>query len=81
MCNCVNRVNTLLKDENTMIDQTSLVNFKTGVVRQSMMIASCKRDRLDKRKAKVILPTFCPFCGKRVRKTTASKRAKSGADS
>lgn len=63
MCKCVERVNKHLAEHNTVLDQTSLINMKTGTVRESMMVATRKLDKKKRGGAKIMLPSYCPFCG------------------
>lgn len=65
MCNCVAEVNEMLKKENTFLEKVSLFNMKTGTCRESIHLVTGKLDRKKKGKAKVMLVTFCPFCGQR----------------
>lgn len=74
MCDCVAQVNEMLAKEKTCIDQISLINFKTGNVRQSMHIATAKTER-GRHKAKTLLPTFCPFCGEKIAKDSEASAA------
>jgi hypothetical protein len=64
MCKCVERVNKQLAEHNTRLDELSMMNMTTGKCRQSIHVATCKIER-RKGKAKKMLVTFCPFCGKR----------------
>jgi hypothetical protein len=57
-------MNKALEQYNTVLSEVSMLNMRTGKCRQSLIIASQKRER-KRGKAKVVLPTFCPFCGKR----------------
>lgn len=65
MCDCITRLNEHLKPHNTRLTEVSMFNMKTGTCRQSLTIGSQKIGR-SRAKAKVVLPTFCPFCGERV---------------
>jgi hypothetical protein len=68
MCKCVAKVNKLLAASNTRLDQCSLINMETGQVRESLKIATCRADPRNKRtKVKTLCPSFCPFCGERVK--------------
>jgi hypothetical protein len=62
MCNCIKKMNEHLKKYNTILEEVSMVNFTTGKVRQSLQITTAKLERKSGKK-KVVLPTFCPFCG------------------
>lgn len=65
MCDCVDDVNKMLEKENTFLEKVSLLNMKTGTCRESIHLVTGKLDRKKKGKAKVMLVTFCPFCGQR----------------
>lgn len=66
MCKCIDRVNKELEQYNTSLTQVSMLNMKTGKCRQSLTVGTQRRLRMAKpTKVKVVLPTFCPFCGKR----------------
>lgn len=72
MCKCITLMDKHLAEHNTMLTKVSMLNMKTGKLRESLVIGSQRRDSRNKRsKPKVVLPTFCPFCGKR----SAPKRA------
>lgn len=73
MCNCIARVNKHLAEHNTALQQVSMLNFKSGRCRQSLVIATQKLRRTDKGKPKIALPTFCPFCGKAIQKAKTSR--------
>jgi hypothetical protein len=64
MCSCVKKLNKLLKAHNTVLGEVSMLSMKTGKCRQSLQIVS-QRIQRGGPKPKVVLPTFCPFCGKR----------------
>jgi hypothetical protein len=67
MCKCVAKVNKLLAPNNTVLDQTSLINFTTGQVRESLVVATRRLNPRNKRsKVKTIIPSFCPFCGGKI---------------
>lgn len=70
MCNCIELVNKELAKNNTILDEISLWNFKTGKVRQSLHVATKKLAR-KRGKAKIVCVTFCPFCGKRAKPKAA----------
>lgn len=67
MCDCVALVNAHLAPSNTVLDECSMVNFKTGKVRQSLQIKTCKLSRTNKRtRVRTMIPSFCPFCGVKI---------------
>lgn len=67
MCDCIERVNKSLAEHNTCLSEVSMVNFQTGGVRQSLTIGTSKLER-KKGKAKIVLPSYCPFCGEHIEK-------------
>lgn len=83
MCNCLTLLNQRLAKEqiNTKITSHSVVNFETGHIRTTVGIDTEKRDPRNKEKKRIILPTFCPFCGKRyVMKRNRSLESKKGVN-
>lgn len=66
MCDCTAKVNAQLEPENTTLREVSMINMKSGAVRQSLVIAT-ERLRSEKKRTRVktVLPSFCPFCGAR----------------
>jgi hypothetical protein len=67
MCNCVAKVDRQLAKSNTCLDQCSLINMRTGNVRESLKIATRRADARNKRsRVKQVVPSYCPFCGKPV---------------
>jgi hypothetical protein len=74
MCNCIEEVNEILAPHNTVLDQISLINMKTGTVRHSLHVATSKIGR-GKQKAKLMTVTFCPFCGERVNRSEEPEAA------
>lgn len=67
MCDCVALVNAHLAPSNTVLDECSMVNFKTGKVRASLQIKTCKLSRSKKRtRVRTMIPSFCPFCGEKI---------------
>ncbi len=64
-CKCINGLNKKLAAHNTALDQISLIDLKTGKVREAIHVATRKVDTKQRGKAKLLLTTYCPFCGKR----------------
>jgi len=66
MCDCAAKVNERLAESNTALSETSLINMKTGAIRQSLIVKTERLSRDKPRsKVKTVLPSFCPFCGER----------------
>lgn len=68
MCDCTKTMNKLLAEHNTTLTEHSMINITTGKMRQSIAICTEKLNRKDRQKAKVVLPSFCPFCGEKIKK-------------
>ena len=65
-CKCIATVDKQLAEYNTMLDQSLIVNFKTGKSRMMLRVATSKVDSKNRKPARVMLATFCPFCGARL---------------
>lgn len=69
LCDCVSRINTALskdpRTQNTVLATELHIDFKTGKTRELLRIATAKRDPGLRAKARAVLPTYCPFCGKK----------------
>lgn len=66
-CDCVSTFNKLLEDrgENTRIASSLRINFRG---RQTMILPVIKTEKHDsksRKRLRDIVPTFCPFCGKK----------------
>lgn len=72
MCKCLSKVRKILAKSNTRVDMVSLVNFKTGKIRESLKIATARIDRRQRTKVRTLLPSFCPFCGEKYLKENAN---------
>jgi hypothetical protein len=60
-CNCIQRINALIADRNTKLVTT--LNFVRGID----LVRLETETLVKKRGAKpaLIIPTYCPFCGKK----------------
>ena len=68
MCDCIEEVNKDLAERNTILHEATLVNFKTGASRQTLVIETHKIANLRK-SAVSVYPSFCPFCGVKIATT------------
>lgn len=79
MCNCIAKINDLLKEQgNTELDipvTFSIKNFsERGLSADRVRIATRKRDTHKREQAKALIPAYCPFCGEEYpEKPTAEK--------
>jgi hypothetical protein len=66
VCNCKEKLNARLEADNSVLKEASLINIKTGDVRQSLYIETEKLYS-DKKRGKIrkVCLTFCPFCAER----------------
>jgi hypothetical protein len=66
MCGCIEKVNEQLKPDGLYLETISMLNFATGKARETTF---CNTQRLQrgKGKKKKVVPTFCPFCGDRLK--------------
>lgn len=84
MCECVEKVNAMLAESNTVLDECCMVRFresplsmKAGAIRNSLVIATIRLDQSKKRtKVRRVIPSFCPFCGEKIKSTSAIGGAK-----
>lgn len=71
-CDCVSMVNSQLEPRNTRLVTSLLVShptFTTAALGVSAVIATERIENFrDGKRAVVLLPTFCPFCGKKIPK-------------
>jgi hypothetical protein len=64
-CKCFEKVNTQLAEHNTELVLLSTPDFTRGVFETHLAIATSRIKNLrDGKQAKVVVATFCPFCGK-----------------
>lgn len=70
MCDCIDKVNEQFARTpalaNTVLDCALAFPPDGGEPVHHLMIATRKRDPKNRKKAKTIFPSFCPFCGERV---------------
>ena len=70
MCECADKVDAMLAESNTTLDRASMVNMESGKCRQSLIVATVRLDSSKKHtKVKRVIPSFCPFCGKKIETT------------
>lgn len=69
MCECIDKVDEQLKPEGLYLETISMLNMSTGKARETVF---CNTQRLvrSKAKRKKVVPTFCPFCGERLKPAT-----------
>ncbi len=66
MCDCIVKVNdSLLKVNcNTQLDIPFMLSrHENSVMCDRVSISVCKIDSKNRKKAKLILASYCPFCG------------------
>lgn len=67
-CNCIKKVNNELRlsGTNTQLDIPLLLDYEARVIASSVcQISARKIDDRKREPAKIILATYCPFCGKK----------------
>jgi hypothetical protein len=75
-CKCFEKVNTQFAEHNTMLDMRMCLNREDGrmTLEPQLAIATSRIKNLrDGKQAKVVVATFCPFCGKSL---TAKRKRK-----
>jgi len=62
---CVSQINELLKPHNTMLDLSMSLDFDSKPVKTtvSTIVATTKIDKTKRKPPKMVVATFCPFCG------------------
>lgn len=61
MCNCIDKVNKLLAKKNTKLDFI----FTLGKISKYPKISTIKVDGKIKSGPVTMIPSYCPFCGKK----------------
>jgi hypothetical protein len=73
-CDCIAQVNAELESRNTRLVTSILLRAPGAMKRQASLdltaVIATERieNRRDGKRATVVLPTFCPFCGKKIPK-------------
>lgn len=62
---CWRAANKALKADNTELDMRETVSMSTGHMSRALPIPTRKIDPRGK-KARMLMPTFCPFCGEKL---------------
>jgi hypothetical protein len=65
-CDCLQQINQALDEQgsNTVVGDSLIFSRTTGKERV-VEIATYKRDPKNREKKRGMIPTFCPFCGRR----------------
>lgn len=66
-CDCLNKVNAELKQHGLRLSTCVLLNMETGKSRESVFMTTEKLAPRSKTKRSTVCPTFCPFCGERLK--------------
>ena len=62
MCDCIEKLNELLKPRNTLIN----VSFDLlGKMPMRTIISTVKYDDKNRMEERTIIATYCPFCGQK----------------
>lgn len=64
-CRCISMVNEQLSKHNTQLD-TKIIGILTGKPREVPVVATVKLNTRKHDPAKTVVPTYCPFCGKKL---------------
>lgn len=65
MCDCMTRVNESLKARNTKLSVSFCLSRDLSEADTMLMIQTEKLDKQSRVKPATVIPTFCPFCGKK----------------
>ena len=66
MCDCIQKLDDLLKEHNTQIDVDLMFFCQSGAVRPHISVS--KIDKKKRGSPKFVLVKFCPFCGEKYNK-------------
>jgi hypothetical protein len=79
MCECVAKVNAKLAEHNTALEQAIVVSLRGPGMRLSLLVQTGRlhsRTPAERRsKVQKVMPSFCPFCGKKIDRTLKSEEA------
>lgn len=65
MCKCIDEANKALKESDTYIQTTMLLDMETGVTRRVIMIPTALNRPKRGKKPLRIPANFCPLCGEK----------------
>lgn len=60
MCDCINQINTALKDRNAKLETSFLLGENPKTV---VSVTTVKADKTNKMKPVSVIPSHCCFCG------------------
>ena len=69
-CKCIDKLNKKLKEHNTELDTTFNVTGQVFMKVATRRIVSYR----DNKRAVVLVPNYCPMCGKKVEMKTLKQR-------
>ncbi len=64
-CACANLVDNKLRDFNTRLKRQFCLNTSESTIDAAVVIETEKVDGKKRMQKKTVLPTYCPFCGKK----------------
>jgi len=74
MCDCISKVNRLLREHNTEIDAVSAWHPK-GWIEERLLVPTRRIDSKRRKGPMKVFASFCPMCGKEIPKTEAFRSA------
>lgn len=69
MCDCMTDVDSSLKDRNTRLSASFCLTKDLGGMDVLPIIKTEKLDMGSRTKPVTIVPTYCPFCGEKYKRT------------
>jgi hypothetical protein len=66
MCDCVEKVNALMVEQNTVIDIAESIDFKTGKCRSVLLVPTVRLNSKRRVGPIRVLAEFCPMCGEKI---------------